>query len=89
MTSTTIQISKKIKNKLFELINELEKNCGRRVTYDEAIEYLIEEKVNKVNKEEFLESIRKYQGILKEGEGISLLEELRSIEFEREENLTR
>jgi len=84
MASTTIQISKKIKNKLFELINRLEKKWGRRITYDEAIEFLLEEKVTKVNKEEFLNNIKKFQGILK-GEGRSLLKESRRVDLEREE----
>jgi len=84
MASTTIQISKKIKNKLFELINKLEKKWGRRITYDEAIEFLFEEKVTKINKEEFLNNIKKFQGILK-GEGRSLLKESRRVDLEREE----
>ena len=87
MASTTIQISKKIKNKLFELINRLEKKWGRRITYDEAIEFLLEEKVTKVNKEEFLNNIKKFQGILK-GEGRSLLTESRRVDLEREERYT-
>jgi len=87
MASTTIQISKKIKNKLFELINRLEKKWGRRITYDEAIEFLLEEKVTKVNKEEFLNNIKKFQGILK-GEGRSLLIESRRVDLEREERYT-
>jgi len=89
MATTTIQISKKIKNRLFELINKLEKKWGRRITYDEAIEFLLEEKVTKVNKEEFLNNIKKFQGILKSGEGKSLLKELRSVEFEREEKISK
>lgn len=84
MATTTIQISKKIKNKLFELINRLEKKWGRRITYDEAIEFLLEEKVTKINKEEFIKNIKKFQGILK-GEGRSLLIESRRVDLEREE----
>ena len=87
MASTTIQISKKIKKKLFELINRLEKKWGRRITYDEAIEFLLEEKVTKVNKEEFLKNIKKFQGIHK-GEGRSLLIESRRVDLEREERYT-
>ncbi|MHA1147563.1 MAG: hypothetical protein ACTSR8_04910 [Promethearchaeota archaeon] len=84
MSPTTIQISEKTKTKLFELINELEREWGRRVTYDEAIIYLIEEKIIKFNKEKFLQNIKKFQGILKPGEGASLLKELRRNELERE-----
>ena len=87
MASTTIQISKRIKNKLFELINRLEKKWGRIIIYDKVIEFLLEEKATKVNKEEFLNNIKKFQGILK-GEGRSLLKESRRVDLEREERYT-
>lgn len=89
MATTTIQISEKTKSRLFELINKLEREWGRRVTYDEAIEFLITEKVINFNKEEFLQNIQKFQGILKTGEGTSLLKELRRNELDREEKLTK
>lgn len=53
------------------------------------IEFLLEEKLTKVNKEDFLKNIRKFQGILESGEGKTLLKELRSVEFEREEKITK
>jgi CRISPR/Cas system CSM-associated protein Csm2 small subunit len=87
MANTSVQISKKIKNKLFELLNRLEKKWGRRITFDEAIEFLLEEKVTKVNKEEFLNNIKRFQGILK-GEARSLLIESRRVDLEREERYT-
>lgn len=87
MTTTTIQISEKTKSKLFELINKLEKDWGRRVTYDEAIDYLIKEKVIHFNKDDFLKNIKRFQGVLKQGEGTSLLKELRRGELGREEEL--
>ena len=34
--ATTIQISEDTKKKLFHIINHLEKEWGRRITYDEA-----------------------------------------------------
>jgi hypothetical protein len=89
MTNTTIQISEGTKSKLFKLINKLEKTWGHRVTYDEAIEYLIKEKKNFINKEEFLSNIKRFQGILQPGEGTSLLKQLRSEEFEREEKISK
>jgi len=89
MATTTIQISENTKSKLFRLINKLEKNWGRRVTYDEAIEFLFIEKESKVNKEEFLNNIKKFQGILKIGEGTSLLKALGRDELEREEKFSK
>ena len=89
MTTTTIQISEKTRSKLFKIINKLEKRLGHRVTYDEAIEFLIKEKVTNVSKEEFLNNLKQFQGILKPGEGMSLLKELRREELEREEKLKK
>ena len=87
MAFTTIQISEETKSRLFKLINELERKWGRRVTYDEAIEYLMKEKAKKRDKKEFLKHIKKFQGILELGEGSSLLRELRRNELERRENV--
>ncbi|MCK4238932.1 MAG: hypothetical protein KAX33_07420, partial [Candidatus Lokiarchaeota archaeon] len=67
--ATTIQISEETKKKLFIVMNQLEKMGGQRVTYDEAIIYLLEDRKTEVNKEVFLKNIKKYQGILKPGEG--------------------
>lgn len=88
MATTTIQISEKTKKKLFQLINELEKKWKRRITYDEAIKFLIKEKGVKVGKKEFLNNIKKFQGILEVGEGTAILKELRRDELEREEKFT-
>jgi len=88
MATTTIQISDKTKKKLFQLINELEKKWKRRITYDEAIKFLIKEKGEKVGKKEFLNNIKKFQGILEVGEGTEILKELRRDELEREEKFT-
>lgn len=89
MASTTIQISEKTKSKLFEIINKLEKRWGRRITYDEAIEFLIKEKVSKTKKEEFLNNIKKFQGILEPTEGASILKDLRRKELEHEERFSK
>ena len=89
MGSTTIQISEKTKKKLFELINKLERERGHRVTYDEALAFLIKEKESKVDKNDFLNNIKKFQGVLKPGEGISLLKELRRNQLEREKTFTK
>ena len=87
--TTTIQISEETKKKLFSVMNQLERRWGRRVTYDEAIKYLLQEEKNEVNKEQFLKDIKKFQGILKPGEGKKLLKELRKESYEREKKLTK
>jgi len=86
--ATTIQISEETKKKLFKIINLLEKERGRRVTYDEAIKFLLKEEKKKFRRNEFLENIRKYQGILKPNEGKELLKELREKDHEREQRFT-
>ncbi|MHA1205692.1 MAG: hypothetical protein K9W45_04295 [Candidatus Heimdallarchaeum aukensis] len=40
--STTIQIKKETKEALFNIKNRLERELGRRLSYDEVIEYLLE-----------------------------------------------
>ena len=45
--------------------------------------------MKKLDKEKFLKNIKKYQGILKPGEGKKLLKELRKEDFEREKKLTK
>ncbi len=86
--ATTIQISEETKKKLFIVMNQLEKMGGQRVTYDEAIVYLLENQKTEVNKEVFLKNIKKYQGILKPGEGKALLKELRKEDYEREKRFS-
>jgi len=82
--ATTIQISEKTKNKLFMIMNQLEKEWGRRVTYNEAIQFLLKEEGRDFNRQEFLNNIRKYQGILKPGEGKDFLKELRMRDYKRD-----
>ncbi len=85
---TTIQISEETKKKLFMIMNQLEKEWGRRVTYDEAIKFLLKEEKIEFNREEFLKNLKKYQGILKPNEGKDLLKELREKNYEREKRFT-
>lgn len=87
--TTTIQISEETKKKLFLVMNKLEKKWGRRVTYDEAIKFLFQEEKNIIDKVQFLKNIKKYQGILKPGEGKDLFKELRKESYEREKKLTK
>lgn len=85
---TTIQISEITKKKLFRVMNRLEKKWSRRVTYDEAIKFLLQEEKIEFSKQDFLKNIKKYQGILKPGEGKSLLKELRMMDYEREKKIS-
>jgi len=82
--ATTIQISEDTKKKLFHIINHLEKEWGRRITYDEAIKFLLKDENIKFNRNEFLRNIKKFQGIFKPGEGKNLLKESREKDYERE-----
>ncbi len=86
--TTTIQISEETKKKLFMIMNQLEKEGGRRVTYDEAIKFLFKEEKIEFQREKFLDNIRKYQGVLKPNEGKDLLKELRVKDHEREQRFT-
>lgn len=86
--ATTIQISEETKNKLFRIINLLEKEIGRRVTYDDAIKFLLKKEKKEFRRDKFLENIKKYQGILKPNEGKELLKELRERDLEREQKFT-
>lgn len=86
--ATTIQISEETKKKLFMVMNQLEKEWGRRVTYDEAIKFLLKEEKIEFNREKFLKNLKKYQGILKPNEGKDLLKELRERDYEREQRFT-
>ena len=86
--ATTIQISEETKKKLFMIMNQLEKKWGRRVTYDEAIKFLLKEEKIEFCRQEFLDNITKYQGTLKPNEGKKLLKELRKKDYEREQRFT-
>ncbi len=86
--ATTIQISEETKKKLFMVINQLEKEWGRRATYDEAIKFLLKEEKIEFNREKFLKNLKKYQGILKPNEGKDLLKELRERDYELEQRFT-
>jgi succinate dehydrogenase/fumarate reductase-like Fe-S protein len=87
--ATTIQISEDTKKKLFTLINQLERKWKKRITYDEAIKYLLENRKIVVDKENFIKNIEKFEGILEEGEGKELLKQLRKEDRERENRLEK
>ncbi|TXT62985.1 MAG: hypothetical protein BAJALOKI3v1_460027 [Promethearchaeota archaeon] len=87
--ATTIQISDATKKKLFGLINQLEHIWNKRVTYDDAIQYLLKNRKLVVEKKDFIDNISKYKGILKKGEARELYEDLRKKERKREERLEK
>ena len=87
--ATTIQISEEVKKKLFQIINRMEQKLGRRITYNEAIEELIEKSFKKLSKEEFIGHIEKYMGLFDIQEAKKLLKEERALDLERERKFSR
>lgn len=87
--TTTIQISADVQQKLFQLINKIEKELGRRITYNEAIQYLLDGQKAKLDKKEFIRNLEKFRGTLKPGEGKTFLKEMRELENERDKQLNR
>ena len=85
--TTTIQITEDVKSKLFDLINRLEKKWGRRVTYNEALRYLLDVNNPIRDKITLLEHIDRFAGFLLPGEGKSALSQMRWIESERDKRL--
>ncbi len=85
--TTTIQISDDVKTKLFHVINRLEKQRGRRVTYNEALRYLLKIRTPIEDREEFLTHLDKYVGSLNPGEGKALLKEQRELDNKRDRRL--
>lgn len=85
--TTTIQISEETQKKLFQIKNALEDQKGKRVTYNEAINYLIQEHERKFDKDQFLNTMRKFRGIFKQGEATKILDESRQLDREREKRL--
>lgn len=87
--TTTIQISEEVQQKLFQLINKIEKKLGRRVSYNEAIQFLLDSQEPKLEKLQFIKNLEQYRGTLKPGEGKKHLKELRQLEHERDKRINR
>lgn len=87
--ATTIQISDEVQKRLFLFINEKEKEMGRRVTYSEAIQMLLENQVQQMDKEAFIKHVEKFQGILNIDDARKARDEERRLEREREQRLDR
>ena len=85
---TTIQVSEKTKRELLKFASELQARLGRRVSFDEAIMTLLEERRRvKVARER----LRSMKGILRgKREAVeALISELRDQEVKRLERLRR
>jgi hypothetical protein len=86
--TTTIQIDDETKKKLFQIKLELEKERGSSVSYNELLNYLINnQKINlieRVNMKEF----RQFEGIIEESVLQEFLKE-RKIQLKNEEEKTQ
>lgn len=84
--TTTIQIDDETKKKLFKIKLKLEEQKGSAITYNEIIEYLIENQPLNTIRKTSLEEFRKLKGILPKSAKRIYLEEKRK-DLSREENL--
>ncbi|MEX2714883.1 MAG: hypothetical protein Q6353_009940 [Candidatus Sigynarchaeum springense] len=82
--ATTIQISDAVQKRLFMLKNQKEKEFGRRLTYNDVIELLLENQIARVEKDEFIKHVEKYQGIIDYKDAKKARNEERQLERERE-----
>ncbi|HME52426.1 MAG TPA: hypothetical protein VKM55_09435 [Candidatus Lokiarchaeia archaeon] len=87
--STTIQISNDVQKKLFQFINQKEKELGHRITYNEAIQLLLEDQCQKMTKQDFIKHVERFQGILDIDDVTRARNEERKLEIERERKLRR
>ncbi|MHA1266545.1 MAG: hypothetical protein ACTSRS_15020 [Candidatus Helarchaeota archaeon] len=82
--TTTIQIDDKIKKRLFQIKLKLEEQKGSAVTYNEIIQFLIDNQSTNIIKKEKLQEFRKLRGILPKSAMTIYLEEKRK-ELKKEE----
>jgi len=75
--TTTIQINDKIKKRLFQIKLKLEEQKGSAVTYNEIIQFLIDNQSTNIIKKEKLQEFRKLRGILPKSAMTIYLEEKR------------
>ena len=64
--TTTIQVTNETKRKLFDLKLKLEKEKGSAVTYNELINYLLENQKNYLTDRVNMKEFRQFEGILPE-----------------------
>ncbi|TFG05977.1 MAG: hypothetical protein EU536_00105 [Promethearchaeota archaeon] len=82
--TTTIQIDDKIKKRLFQIKLKLEEQKGSAVTYNEIIQFLMDNQSTNIIKKEKLQEFRKLRGILPKSAMTIYLEEKRK-ELKKEE----
>lgn len=79
---TTIQIDKSTKKKLFQIKLKLEEEKGSPVTYNEIVNFLINNQATNIVRRKALESFREFKGILPK-------ETLREFQKERRKELIK
>jgi len=85
--ATTIQLSEETQGKLFQLVARLQSETGRRVSYDEAIAFLMEQAQGT---REARDRFGKLFGALRGEKGVwQDLRQLRASENKRHERLAR
>ena len=82
--TTTIQIDDNTKKKLFKIKLKLEEQKGTGISYNELIEYLIDNQKELLSESINLQEFRKFEGILPKGTLKNYLKEQRK-ELELEE----
>jgi hypothetical protein len=87
--ATTIQISLEIQKQLFQLINELEKQLGHRVSYNDAIKYLLDRNNPVLSKQDLANHLQKIEGILDINDARKELRQGRKTEYDREKQFDR
>jgi len=85
--TTTIQLSEETQGKLFQLVARLQSELGRRVSYDEAIAFLIMETQGKQEAREHFEKL--FGSLRGEKRVWEDLRQLRRSEKQRHERLAR
>jgi len=85
--ATTIQISDEVQKRLFTFMNQKEKELGHRLSYNDAIELLLESQIVRVEKDEFIKHVEKYQGLINYKDARKARNEERQLEREREHAL--
>jgi hypothetical protein len=87
--ATTIQISEEVQQKLFQFMNQKEKELGYRISYNDAIEMLLETQGQRMDKKSFINHIEKFMGILDITDVIQARNEERQLEHVRDQRFDR
>lgn len=82
--TTTIQIDDKTKKKLFQIKLELERKRGNSISYNELINFLLENQIKYNIQNKNMKEFRKFEGILP-GSALDLYYKEKKKELEREE----